>query len=66
MCIRDRYNLDLSIFADNIYLVAAAIVMVLIARAVSIYGTALITNNVAFFRDEPNIPTCLLYTSRCV
>ncbi len=50
------YNLDLSIFADNIYLVAAAIAMVLVARAISIYGTALITNNIAFFRDEPNIP----------
>ena len=50
------FNLDLGVFASNGGHIAIAVALVLIGRAVSVYGSAFITNRVPFFNDEPNIP----------
>jgi CPA1 family monovalent cation:H+ antiporter len=50
------FNLDFLIFSKNPIIIIWAIVAVLVGRAISIYGSALITNNTPFFKDEPNIP----------
>lgn len=50
------YNLDLSIFNNRLPEAAAAIVAVLLGRAVSVYLSAFISNKMSFFADEPNIP----------
>lgn len=55
------YNLDVNIFTNNLPLIGAAIIMVLAARAISVYGTAIITNKLAFFKDEPNVPLSWLH-----
>lgn len=55
------YNLDVNIFTNNLPLIGAAIIMVLAARAISIYGTAILTNKLPFFKDEPNVPMSWLH-----
>ncbi len=55
------YNLDISIFTENLPLIGSAIIMVLVARAISVYGTAVITNKLPFFKDEPNVPMSWLH-----
>lgn len=50
------YSLDFSIFTNNPQNIAFAIVAVLLGRAVSVYGSGLITNKLPFFKDEPNLP----------
>lgn len=50
------FNLDISIFTDNYMAVIYAVLMVLIARAVSVYTTCFLTNTLPFFKDEPNVP----------
>lgn len=55
------YNLDINIFTNNLPLIGAAIIMVLAARAISVYGTSIITNKLSFFKDEPNVPMSWLH-----
>jgi len=50
------FNLDVSIFTDNYMAVIYAVLMVLIGRAVSVYATCFLTNNLPLFKDEPNVP----------
>lgn len=51
------FNLDIGIFSEVPALhIAAAIIAVLLARAVSVYLSCFITNNMPFFNDEPNVP----------
>ncbi|MFA9289082.1 MAG: cation:proton antiporter [Weeksellaceae bacterium] len=50
------FNLDFSIFSENIYPIIIAILAVLVGRAVSVYLSFFITNRVPFFKDEPNVP----------
>ncbi|HRN71230.1 MAG TPA: cation:proton antiporter, partial [Candidatus Woesebacteria bacterium] len=50
------YSLDFSIFTNNPINMVYAIVAVLLGRAISIYGSALVTNYIPFFKDEPNLP----------
>ncbi len=51
------FNLDIALFEKVPFIqIVAAIGSVLLARAVSIYLGCLITNNLPFFKDEPNIP----------
>ena len=50
------FNLDFSIFAYNPQNIIYAIIAVLIGRAISVYGSCLISNYSPFFKDEPNVP----------
>lgn len=50
------FNLDLNIFTKNPMHVAYAIFAVLLGRAVSVYVSFYLTNNLSFFKDEPNVP----------
>ncbi len=55
------FSLDFSIFSNNPINILYAIVAVLLGRAVSVYGSALITNYTPFFKDEPNLPMSWLH-----
>ncbi|MDH5533231.1 MAG: sodium:proton antiporter [Candidatus Pacebacteria bacterium] len=50
------FDLEFSILFKHPETTLLAILSVLIARAVSIYITFLITNNFSFFKNEPNVP----------
>ncbi len=50
------FNLDFSIFTYNPQNIVYAIIAVLLGRAISIYGSCLITNYIPLFKDEPNVP----------
>ncbi|MCX7928529.1 MAG: sodium:proton antiporter [Patescibacteria group bacterium] len=50
------FTIDLSIFKESFNQIIVAIIAVLIARSISVYLSCLITNNLRFFADEPNIP----------
>ena len=50
------YSLDFTIFLTNPWPIIAAIIAVLIGRAVSVYGSAFLTNTLPFFKNEPNLP----------
>lgn len=50
------FNLDFSIFSYNPQNIVYAIIAVLVGRAISVYGSSLITNYTPFFKDEPNVP----------
>lgn len=50
------FNLNIQVFFGDIKNIVLAIIVVLLARAVSVYLTSYISNKSAFFKDEPNIP----------
>ncbi|MDQ5900974.1 MAG: Sodium:proton antiporter [Patescibacteria group bacterium] len=50
------YQLDLSLFQSQLPSLAFVIFVVLVARAISVYLTAYLSNKLPFFNDEPNIP----------
>lgn len=50
------FSLDVELFSRNIWAIVVAIISVLLARALSVYVSAFLSNNIAFFKDEPNIP----------
>lgn len=50
------FHLDISFLATTFPTWLWVVLVVLIARAISIYVSFLITNNIKFFRDEPNVP----------
>lgn len=50
------YQLDLTLFQEQLPILAMVIGVVLVARAVSVYVTAFLSNKLPFFNDEPNIP----------
>lgn len=50
------FNLDFTIFTKNPLNIGLAILTVLIGRAVSVYVSMFLTNNLPFFKDEPNVP----------
>lgn len=50
------YQLDISLFQRNLPVLALIILVVLIARAISVYVTCYLSNILPFFKDEPNIP----------
>lgn len=50
------FNLDLTLFTNQIPLLFLVIVIVLVARAISVYGTVWLSNVLPFFKNEPNIP----------
>jgi CPA1 family monovalent cation:H+ antiporter len=50
------YNLNLELFTREIGTLFIVIAVVLVARSVSVYVTALLTNTLPLFKDEPNIP----------
>lgn len=50
------FNLELDIFGRQIPMLLLIIAIVLVGRAVSVYLSALVTNRLSFFNDEPGIP----------
>lgn len=50
------FDLDMNVVFIHPQITILAILAVLIARAVSVYLTFAITNKVAFFKNEPNVP----------
>lgn len=50
------FSLDLHIFGQQLGVLIVVVAVVLIARAVSVYLSALLSNRLSFFKDEPNIP----------
>lgn len=50
------FDLDLSFFVHKFPEWVWVVIAVLIARAISVYISVFITNNMSFFKDEPNIP----------
>jgi len=50
------YNLNLELFTKEFGTLLVVIFVVLLGRALSVYVTSFLSNNLAFFDDEPNIP----------
>lgn len=50
------FNLDFGLFTRELPIIFITIVVVLIARAASVYVTIFLSNHLRFFKDEPNIP----------
>ncbi len=50
------YNLDLELFSQGLGIFAVVIAVVLLARALSVYVSAFISNRLSFFNNEPDIP----------
>lgn len=50
------FTLDLGLFSQEFLLLMFVVLVVLFARAVSVYVSCFITNNTFLFKDEPNIP----------
>lgn len=50
------YSLDLSIFIGSFDTLLIVIFATLVARSLSVYGSAFVSNRISFFADEPNIP----------
>ena len=51
------FNMDWSIFRGNFLELFTMVIIVIFARAVSVYTTFGITNKLSFFSKEPNVPT---------
>lgn len=49
------FNLDVSIFQFWLRDVAIVIAVVLVARSISVYSSMFFSNNLPFFKDEPNV-----------
>jgi len=49
------YELDIISLLSSPLEIATVIVIVLLARAISVYVSAYITNNFPFFKDEPDV-----------
>lgn len=50
------FSLDFGLFTSSLPILAVVVLVVLIARAVSVYGTVFLSNRLPLFKDEPNIP----------
>ena len=50
------YNLDVAVLLRNISLVVVAYLVVIMARAVSVYVSFWLSNNLPLFKNEPNVP----------
>lgn len=50
------YSLDWEPILNNPIAVAISILLVLIGRALSVYGSFFFSNRLPFFKDEPNVP----------
>lgn len=50
------YNLDLALFTQQIPMLFVVIGVVLVARSVSVYVSAFLSNRLPFFKNEPDIP----------
>ena len=50
------FTLDLELFSQDLWKLAVVILVVLIARAISVYVSSYISNKVPFFEDEPDLP----------
>jgi len=50
------YNLELATILESFPSIVWAILIILFARAASIYFSVFLTNRVSIFKDEPNIP----------
>ncbi len=50
------YNLDFGIFEHDLPVLPYVILSVLVARAVSVYVSFYLSNNMKLFKDEPNVP----------
>lgn len=50
------FTLDVGLFSQNVPALIIAVAAVLLARSVSIYVSAFLSNRLAFFKDEPNVP----------
>lgn len=50
------FSLDFDIFGREIGTLAIVVFSVLVARAISVYVSAFISNRFSFFKDEPNLP----------
>ena len=50
------FNLDLGLFTSELPTLLLVIAVVLVARAISVYGTLFISNRIKLFKDEPNVP----------
>ncbi len=50
------FNLNILSLLTNPLEIITVIVVVLLARAISVYATFLVTNNLSPFQDEPNVP----------
>jgi monovalent cation:H+ antiporter, CPA1 family len=50
------FSLDFGLFTSSIPTLLVVVLIVLIARAVSVYGTVFLSNRLPLFKNEPNIP----------
>lgn len=50
------FTLDVGLFTKELPIIFIVIFVVLLARAISVYLTAFISNHTRFFKNEPNIP----------
>src|SRR5690606_37418325 len=50
------YNLDLTLFTREILMLCLVVMVVLIARSVSVYVTFFLSNHLPYFKNEPDIP----------
>lgn len=50
------FSLDLGLFTSSLPTLAVVVLIVLIARAISVYGTVFFSNRLPLFKGEPNIP----------
>lgn len=50
------FSLDIGLFTQSIPILLGVVMIVLIARAISVYGTVFLSNRLPLFKNEPNIP----------
>jgi monovalent cation:H+ antiporter, CPA1 family len=50
------FSLDVGLFTQSLPILLGVVFIVLVARAVSVYGTVFLSNRLALFKNEPNIP----------
>jgi CPA1 family monovalent cation:H+ antiporter len=50
------FSLDFGLFTSSLPILAVVVLVVLIARAISVYGTVFLSNRLPLFKNEPNIP----------
>lgn len=50
------FSLDLGLFTSSLPTLSIVVLIVLISRAISVYGTVFLSNRLPLFKNEPNIP----------
>lgn len=50
------FSLDIGLFTQSLPILLGVVLIVLIARAISVYGTVFLSNRLSLFKNEPNIP----------